>query len=403
MATNSMIYHAFGLRGYRYVCSAFDGGAITFTIRPVRLACAVCRSRDVTRRGSRQRRWRSLPIGRKPTFLVMDVPRLQCDSCGAIRQLAIAFAKPRRQHTRAFARLIIDLAEHMTLLDVAGFLGVGWDTVKDVVARDLDRRFGTPRLRDLRRIAIDEIAVRKGHRYLTIVADLETGAVVFVGDGKGADALEPFFARLLRSRARVDAVAIDFSAAYQLAVRHHLPGAAIVFDRFHVVKLLNDKLSELRRDLQREATDRLQKQVLKGTRWLLLKRSHRLDPARKERERLREALRLNEPLATAYYLKEELDLLWQQRDRRTAGRFLDGWLSRAGQSGIRMLQQMARTLARHRHGLLAWYDHPISTGPLEGINNKIKTLKRQAYGYRDPTFFRLRIYALHRTRYALVG
>jgi transposase len=403
MATNSILYHGFGLRGYRYVRTDFDGGAITFTIEPQRLACAACKSRDIVRRGGRTRRWRSLPIGRKPTFLQMDLPRVECRNCGAIRQIHIAFAAPRRQHTRAFARLVIDLAESMTLRDVACFLGIGWDTVKDIVKRDLDRRFGKPQLRDLRRIAIDEIAVRKGHRYLTIVADLDSGAVVFVGDGKGADALNPFFARLRRSGARVEAVAMDFSTAYQKAAREHLPDAAIVFDRFHVTKLFNEKLSGLRRELHREATDQMQKKVLKGSRWLLFKRPWNLDDARDERQRLHDALALNQPLATAYYLKEELDLLWQQPDRRTAARFLKGWLERAMQSGIRILQQMARTLATRRHGLLDWYRYPISTGPLEGINNKIKTLKRQAYGFRDADFFRLRIYALHRTRFQLVG
>jgi transposase len=170
-----------------------------------------------------------------------------------------------------------------------------------------------------------------------------------------------------------------------------------------VVKLFNDKLSQLRREVQREAEGPLQKKVLKGTRWLLLKHPDNLDPERNERQRLDEALKLNEPLAKAYYLKEDLRQLWEQDNQVQASAFLDDWIARARSSGVRMLQQFAQTLVLHRRGLLNWYRCSISTGPLEGTNTKIKLLQRQAYGYRDMEFFRLKIYALHRTTHALVG
>jgi len=252
-------------------------------------------------------------------------------------------------------------------------------------------------------MAIDEIAVKKGHRYVTVVLDLDSGAVIFVGDGKGAEALEPFWKQLSHSRARVEAVAIDMSPAYISAVMHHLPGAAIVFDHFHVVKLFNDKLSALRRDLYREATNQLQKDVLKGTSWLLLKRPDHLDEKKGEKERLEQALRLNQSLYTAYYLKEELREAWTQPGKHQAEHVLDDWIRKASSSGISMLTTMAKMLSAYKTGILAYYDFPISTGPLEGTNNKIKTMKRQAYGFRDMEFFKLKIMALHETRYALVG
>ena len=128
-----------------------------------------------------------------------------------------------------------------------------------------------------------------------------------------------------------------------------------------------------------------------------------LDAGRNEHERLEEALRLNEPLAIAYYLKEDLRQIWNQPDKRTARRVLRDWLARARAADIRLLAQFADTLEEHQHGVLAWSDYPISTGPLEGTNNKIKTLKRQAYGFRDQEYFRLKIKALHESRYELVG
>jgi transposase len=402
--STSLLYHAFGVRGYEYVRTEYQGGQTTFTIRQEgkTLRCPVCGSRDVRPKGRVERRFRSLPIGSRATVVALPIPRVACDACQVVRQVAVPFADPRRTYTKAFERYALELSRRMTILDVARHLGVSWDVVKDIQARDLSRRYAKPKLKHLRRIAIDEISVGKGHRYLTVVLDLETGAVVFVGDGKGGDALKPFWKRLRRCQAKVEAVAIDMSAAYREAVATYLPKASVVFDHFHVIKLFNDKLSDLRRSLYHQA-DEARKKLLKGSRWLLLKSPENLDPERDEAARLEEALRLNRPLAVAYYLKEDLRQFWEQPGKRFATAFLNGWVRRAEASGVRIVQQMARTLEAHRAGLLAYYDYPISTGPLEGTNNKIKTMKRQAYGFRDHEFFKLKILAVHETKYALVG
>jgi transposase len=212
----------------------------------------------------------------------------------------------------------------MTILDVAHHLDVGWDLIKDIQKRDLQLRFAKPKLKHLRPIAIDEIAIAKGHRYLTVVMDLESGAVVFVGNGRGADALKPFWKRLRPSGAKIAAVAMDMSAAYRQAVATELPKAKIVFDHFHVIKLFNEKLSDLRRELYREVTDVQQKAVLKGVRWLLLKHPENLDVEKDEKRRLKEALKLNEPLAVASYLKDDLRRFWEQPGKHFATVFLDG-------------------------------------------------------------------------------
>lgn len=164
----------------------------------------------------------------------------------------------------------------MTIKDVAQHLHISWDVIKEIQKENLQRRFDKPKLKHLRQIAIDEISIGKGHRYLTLVLDLESGAVVHVGQGKGGEALKDFWIRLGRRRAKIEAVAIDMSPAYIEAVRTYLPQATLVFDRFHVIKLYNDKLSDLRRALYHELEDGLEKQVLKGVRWLLLKRPEHL-------------------------------------------------------------------------------------------------------------------------------
>jgi transposase len=403
--STSLLYHAFGIRGYHYTRTNYQDGQTIFTIRqdPETCRCSACGSPQVQFRGRVERRFRMVPIGRRPSFVVLPIPRVECQACGVVRQVKIPFADPRRSYTSSFERYALELGRRMTIRDVALHLGVSWDVIKDIQKRDLSRRFAKPKLKHLRRIAIDEIAIAKGHRYLTVVLDLESGAVVFVGDGKGAKALKPFWKRLRGSRAKIEAVAMDMSPAYRQAVSIHLPKAKIVFDRFHVMKLFNEKLSDLRRALYREATDVMQKKVLKGTRWLLLKAAENLDEEKDEKSKLEEALTLNKSLAVAYYLKEELRQFWEQPGKKFATVFLDGWIRRAEASGIKVLQQMGKTLASHRSGLLAYYDVMITSGPIEGTNNKIKTMKRQAYGFRDQEFFKLKILAIHESRYELVG
>lgn len=403
--STSLLYHGFGIRGYRYVRTEYVEGGVVFTILQdsKRYRCPACGGRNVILKGGVTRRFRGLPIGGKKTTFVFRVPRIKCHDCNVVRQTALGFADPRRTYTRGFAQYVLHLARMMTIQDVALHLGVSWDVVKEIVKNDMQRRFSHPKLKGLRQIAIDEIAIGKGHRYLTIVLDLETGIVVHVGHGKGGEALMDFWKRLRRCGVKIEAVATDMSPAYIEAVTTHLPGAVLVFDRFHVTKLFNEKLSDLRRELYRTTKDGLERDVLKGSRWLLLKRPENLDASRNEHQRLEDALRLNTPLAMAYYLKEELGEFWEQDSQEEAEAFLLDWILRAESTGIRILHQFARTLRFHAHGLLAYYDYAISTGPLEGINNKIKTMKRQAYGYRDHPFFILKIYALHEARYALVG
>jgi transposase len=403
--STSLLYHGFGIRGYEHVRTYYEEGGIIFKIRQQRneLRCPCCGSRDVTCRGQVERPFKSLPIGLKPVSILLAIQRVWCVTCDVVRQVRIGFADQRRTYTRGFERYALELLRHMTIQDVAQHLGVSWDVIKDIEKRNLKKRFGRPKLRKLKRIAIDEISIGRGHHYLTIVLDLITGAVVFVGDGKGSDALAPFWTRLKRSRAKIKAVAIDMSPAYISAVMENLKEATIVFDHFHVIKLFNEKLSDLRRTLYHQALTQQEKHVIKGTRWLLLKNPENLDETRSEHERLQEALALNQPLATAYYLKEDLRQLWSYPNKRAAKAFLKDWAARARASGTKMLVKFADTLMAHASGILAYYNFRISTGPLEGTNNKINVMKRQAYGFRDMEFFKLKIMAIHHSKYALVG
>lgn len=402
--STSILYHGWGVRGYVCERSEFVEGGLVFHVRQKsRLRCPTCRSTRVIGRGTVERRFKAVPIGLKPVTVVLPVQRVECRVCQTVRQVEVPFADARRTYTKALERYAVELCRVATIRDAARHLRIGWDTVKAMEKRYLQRAFGRPALRGLRAIAIDELYLGKSGKFITIVLDLESGAIVHVGESKGVEALQPFWKRLRRAGAEVQAVAMDMAPAYVAAVAEHLPEATLIFDHFHVIQLFNRKLTDLRRDLYHEATGKLQKQVLKGTRWLLLKRPDHLDPTKDEAKRLHEALALNRPLATAYYLREELSEFWNQPDKASAASFLQDWINRAFTTGIRILRDIARTLAGYRSGLLAYYDFRLTTAKLEGINHKIRTLQSRAYGYRDKEFFTLKLFALHRTKYALVG
>lgn len=176
----------------------------------------------------------------------------------------------------------------------------------------------------------------------------------------------------------------------------------LVFDHFHVVKLMNDTLDKLRRQAYNQEADLMKRKVLKGARWLLLCNGEDIYDSC-HRNRLENALEMNAPLMKGYYLKESLREIWMQVTKEQAEQVLKDWVKQAQDSKVPLLQKFAMTLLAHRSGILSWYEHHISTGKIEGINNKIKTMKRQAYGYRDEKFFELKILSLHDKNYAFVG
>ena len=288
----------------------------------------------------------------------------------------------------------------MTLRDVAVLTRLSWDTVKSITKSHLANDYGKPMLRGVRYLAIDEIHLGRKMCFYTLVIDLDDGRILWAKPGRGKQALQGFWQRLRAAKADLQAVATDMSAAYWSAVQEHLPAAALVFDKFHILQLMNERLDDLRRDLVREAEGPL-KLKIKGTRFLLLRNPQNLKDD--QIPKLDEALRLNEPLLLGWYLKEELRELWNQTSRQRMEAFLGDWCDKAVQTGIGQMQKMAKTLRVHASGVLAYADHPITSGKLEGINNKIKTLTKQSYGFHDENFFILKLLSLHHSRYKLLG
>lgn len=347
-----------------------------------------------------------LPVGNKKVELVIEIPRLYCKHCGAIKQPRLAFADPKKHYTRSLERFVVDLCRMATMQDVAALTGLSWDTVKEIHKKYLRRKTKSFNLKKVHHIAIDEVYLGKKRKFMTLVIDLRTGRVLHIGQGKGKEALAGFWVRLKRSKAKIQAAATDMASGYMAAVLEHLPNADLVLDHFHLVKWFNEKLSLLRRQLYHQAVQ-TEKAVLKGSRWLLLKAPENLkahpDPQKDERVRLQAALEINQPLATAYYMKERLRLLFQYLNRDRAEKELTAWIEEAQSSGIKILKDAAKKLLQWQPFILNWYTHRISTGKLEATNRKIGTLQRNACGYRDEEYLKLRIYNIHASTYALTG
>lgn len=396
--STSLLYHGWGLKHYVHLRNEYREGAILVHMEkhPEKRVCPRCGGRELALAGAVNPppTIRTLPIGRKPVFIVPHLHRIECFGCQTVVQEDRLFASPKRHYSHQLEQYVLDLCRSMTIADVATHLEMSWDTVKEIVKADLGHRAKQIHWRGLRLIAIDEIAVRKGQDYLTVVLDLETGRVLYVAESRRAAALAPFFTKIRRSRTKLQAVAMDMSNSYKLALEeYYRRPCAIVYDRFHVMKLLHLQIDEIRREETRKAETDEAKRFLKGHRFLLLRAMENLEPD--QVDALERLLKGNSTLCIAYILKEQLRLFWDQDSREDGEKYLRSWIAKARASRINRLVKFAKTLEDHREGLVAYFSHRISTGPLEGVNNSIKVLKRKAYGYRDIEFFKLRILFIH--------
>ena len=272
-----------------------------------------------------------------------------------------------------------------------------WETVKNIEKDWLAKKYKHVPLKDVQYLSIDEVYLGKKFGYLTVVRDLTSGSVLFVGKGKGGDALKKFRKRLKRRASQIRAVSMDMSNAYAAWVKEVLPDADLIFDHFHLIKLMNDKLNNLRRSTMSKLEDE-QKKELKGKRFLLVRNHETLDDkAEQELEKLKDEF---EDLGTAWLLKEALrNIYTMTNDSATARLAFDLWCDKAVKSGIACLKTMAKTISSHIEGILGYWRHGFFTNAShEGFNNKIGWLTRQAYGYRDEEYLHLKIYDLPHLR-----
>ncbi len=398
----SLLYHAFGIKGVTYRSTYYLGNAVFFCVETTdyHVPCPKCSHRLCIFRGRKVRWLRMSPIGRKQAILELIMHRLQCKQCEHLWWPRLSFMQGNARYTRSFAMTVLDLLRSWTIRAVAQYLHVSWDVVKEIHKSKLLAKYRKINLKDVKYIGVDEFSIRKRHKYMTIFIDLQTGRVLHAVEGTKKEDLAPFLKTLARRKKQLKAVAMDMSVSFAAALKEYLPDVPVVFDRYHVMALMNRKIDSLRREQQR-TLDAEGKRNLKGSRFLLLRNYHSLSD--KYQTKLDTLLEANQTLFTMHLMKEQLRLFWRQGTRERADRFLKQWCFDALMSGIKQLASVGITFLKRQSGLLNYYPHRISNGPLEGLNNKIKTLKRQAYGFRDMEYFKLRLYDLHTTKYAFTG
>jgi transposase len=399
--SHSVLYQCFGIQGYHHLKIWQSGGVTYLGIVRSKKRCSVCSSWDVIQKGYCWRQLRVLPVGRKPVLAVVKMRRFFCRECGRIRYENLMIADRKKHYTHTFESYVMDLCGVMTIQDVARHLGLNWRTIKEIDCKRLRRNLPKEKdLKELRFLGVDEVSVRRGHRYLTTVVDLETGRVVYVGEGGREESLAPFFRRLKRLGVKLEAVALDMWKPYAKAIRLSYRRLPLVYDVFHILADYSRVLNEIRVDEAQKLEGHPDFSLIKGSRFLLLKGQEKLTDS--AWDRLERLLEINRPLHIAYLLKEQLRRLWKLPNRTRAESFLNDWIRIAFSSGVVQLARFARKLRRHAKGILNYFDFPISTAKVEGINNRIKVIKRRAYGYRDLHYFKLKIYNIHKTRYPLV-
>jgi len=385
------------LPNFRVIQTEFDEGSGEVSlsverrgVRPVRF-CSACGTGTTETYGEpTEATYRDLPWGEWKVLVCVDKYRIRCPRCRKVKTERLSFADPRSHLTIRYETWVASDSRHMPLSKVAERHALHWETVKLIDRKHLRLWAELRKRRPLRYIGIDEKSVKKGHHYLTIVSDLERREVIWIGEGRDEAAINPFFAvHLTPRRCRwIRAVCIDMARAYANSVRRYCKNARIVYDKFHVLRLAGEAIDEVRRsEFFRLGGKR--REIIKGKRWLFLRRWVHLAPDQKRA--MTDLFRINRRLSKAYWLRETLSKLWQYTYRASAYGFFTQWLHSLKWQRLNPFVKFARTLGRHIDGVLNYCDEKVPFGVVEALNRTIDDLFRRARGYRDREYLRLKI------------
>lgn len=390
------LHHTQRVRGFQHDGVKYSGRTMLVKLKRMNFYCSICGSLDVIAEKMKLRRVHGEPMGYcREVLLEFVTHRLYCRNCHCRKMEHIPFlSHPKARLSRSLERTIIELRQHMSIQATANYFQLRWHAVKDLEKRHLKRKYARIQTSHVKAIGIDEIHVGKGQmnsQYLTVVRDLKSGAVIHVGDGKGIEALSGALRKLRRSKLRV--VTMDMANAYYSWISRNFPKAKIVFDHFHVIKLMNEKLDSIRRRVV-SGLDEIQKKQLKGLRFIFLRNNEDLDEDSKSI--LRNMRGVFQDLGDAYMFKEALrNIYMRSNNSYHANIAFHRWCKLAEETGIRELKSMAKTIRDKLDGITSfWTFRHISNAPMEGFNNKIRWLIRQAYGFRDREYFKLKIFQL---------
>ena len=332
---------------------------------------------------------RDLSIFGKKCYLIVRKGRIHCP-CSYRGYEDLEFVDKYQKQTIRFNEFLFQLCDRMTIMDASELMNVDWKRAYKTDRHTLEKLEASTPLPKMSVIGVDEISFEKYHRYFTIVYDLaDNNGTLFVGKGRSEESLSAFFEQLSHhQRERINVVCMDMWDPYILSVHKSLPHADIVFDRFHLKKHLNQCIDQLRRALVSQAP-KDQKRFIKNKRWVLLK--NKSNHTQKDKTALTELKDINSPLYEAYLVKEQFDHFFDYKYAKCAQRFLERWYREIPREIKEYFRSFYQMFINYFNGIVTYFKYRITNAVAEGLNNKIKVLKRMAYGYRDPEYFKLKI------------
>ncbi len=370
-----------GIKNTRVTGFELEGDALMIDVRPTtrRRRCGSC-GKKCPGYDERARKWRHLDFGDFAVFLRYTIRRVECRRCAVTTEL-VPWAPPGSGgFTYAFEERVAYLAQRCDQTTVCRLMRLAWRSVGAIARRVSTRLRPADPLQGLTHIGVDEISYRKHHKYVTVVVDHLLGRIIWASEGRNAETLGKFFGELGEARtAKLKIVTIDMAQSYISAVRKHAPQAEIIFDRFHVQRLVHDAVDEVRRAQVRELKGTEAGDDIKRTRYSLLKSPWNL--SLQDKERLSTLAQSNRPLYRAYLLKEAFCGILDRRQVNVARQKLEEWLAWASRSRLKPIQKVARTIRKHLEGILAYVRYGLSNGRVEGLNRKARVVTRRAYGF----------------------
>ena len=392
MRDTALFQLALGIAQPWYVAAcAFDADKKRLDIkldfkRGARFDCPECKALGCKVHDTREDTWRHLDFFQHQAFLVARVPRVTCDTCG-VKTINVPWARPGSGFTLLFEALAMTLMTNMPVRAAARLVGEHDTRLWRVLFHYVEMALARMDLADLRRVCIDETAAKRGHDYISLFVDIDSRKVVYIADGRGADVVREFadWVDAHNSDAsRIKEVCIDMSGAFIKGVSDNLTEAQITFDKFHVMKMIGGAVDETRR------TESKVRPELKRSRYVWLKNKENLTAG--GRETLAALSSLHLKTARAYQMRLAFQEVYAQPTRGWAELLLDKWESWAMRSRIEPMKDVARTIRRHRDGILAWFDSRIANGLIEGINSLVQAAKAKARGYRNSATLKVMTY-----------
>lgn len=388
MQVKTVLNRVHPIKGFVYGKIRFEGDAIEVEVRSrqrCRAFCSGCGRRGPTYDHLGVRRFGFVPLWALTVYLVYAMRRVDCPRCGVTVELT-PWADGKRHLTRAYAVFLARWARRLSWKEVASIFKTSWETVYRSVAAVVEYGLTHRSLEGVTAIGVDEVQFQKGHRYLTVVYQIDASCrrLLWVGRDRTARTLLRFFKMMGRERsALLQFVCSDMWKPYLKVIAKKAAQAIHILDRYHIVARLNKAIDEVRASEAREMKREGYEPVLTHSRWCFLKNPENLTP--KQRVKLRDLLRYDLKSVRAYLLKESFQGLWEYTSYHWAGCFLDGWLKRAMRSRLEPIKKVARSIRAHQALILNWFaaQKEFSAGIVEGLNYKIKLTLRKAYGYRS--------------------